>query len=66
MSAYVIVEFLVRDPDLSAEKYACTAGQTANDETVMKWLNSPEYQPLIDVRGAATDARFSLLGGLPN
>ena len=38
----------------------------ADRETVIKWYNSPEYQQLIDVRGDAMDARFSLLDGLPN
>jgi uncharacterized protein (DUF1330 family) len=34
-------------------------------EAVVKWYNSPAYQQLIDVRGVAMDARFSLLDGLP-
>ncbi len=34
-------------------------------ETALEWYNSPEYQQLIDVRGVAMDARFSLLDGLP-
>ena len=34
-------------------------------ETVLRWYSSPEYQKLIDVRGVAMDARFSLLDGLP-
>ncbi len=32
----------------------------------IKWYNSPEYQQLIDARGVAMDARFSLLDGLPS
>jgi uncharacterized protein (DUF1330 family) len=35
-------------------------------ESVIKWYNSPEYQALIDVRGVAMGARFSLLDGLPS
>lgn len=31
MSAYVIVEFTVKDPDVYREKYAATAGKTAVD-----------------------------------
>jgi uncharacterized protein (DUF1330 family) len=100
MSAYVIVEFTVRDPDVYREKYAGNAGQTAKEygaevlansdweildgaldgapmrssgvivqfpdhETALSWYNSPEYQQLIEVRGIAMDARFSLLDGLP-
>ena len=97
MSAYLIVEFTVRDPDLYREQYASKAGQMAKQygaeplaagawetlhgdgslrsgalmrfpdhDTVIKWYNSPEYQQLIDVRGNAMDARFSVLDGLPN
>ncbi len=33
-------------------------------ETALRWYNSPEYQQLIEVRGIAMDARFSLLDGL--
>jgi uncharacterized protein (DUF1330 family) len=96
MSAYVIVEFAVKDPDVYREKYADNAGQTAKEygaeilansnwevldgapmlssgvivqfpdhETALRWYNSPEYQQLIEVRGIAIDARFSLLDGLP-
>jgi uncharacterized protein (DUF1330 family) len=96
MSAYVIVEFTVKDPETYREQYAPIAGQTAKEhggeviaagnrevlhddgsltsgalvrftdrETALGWYNSPEYQQLIDVRGAAMDARFSLLDGLP-
>ena len=96
MSAYVVVEFTVKDPDAYREKYASNAGQTAKEhggevlaagnwellhgdgsltsgalvrfpdqETAINWYNSPEYQQLIDVRGVAMDARFSLLDGLP-
>jgi len=97
MSAYLIVEFTVKDPDVYREKYAANAGGTAKQyggealaagnweilhgdgsltsgalmrfpdrESVIKWYDSPEYQQLIDVRGAAMDARFSLLDGLPS
>ena len=97
MSAYVIVEFTVKDPDVYREKYAGAAGKTAKEygaevlaagnweildgdtglssgvivafpdlETALTWYNSPEYQQLIDVRGVAMDARFSLLDGLPS
>jgi uncharacterized protein (DUF1330 family) len=97
MSAYVIVEFTVKDSDLYREQYAAKAGKTAKEhggealansnwellhgdgsltsgalmwfpghEAVIKWYNSPEYQQLIDVRGVAMDARFSLLDGLPS
>jgi uncharacterized protein (DUF1330 family) len=96
MSAYVIVEFTVKDPDVYREKYAGNAGQTAKEygaeilansnwegldgapmlssgvivqfpdhETALRWYHSPEYQQLIEVRGIAMDARFSLLDGLP-
>ncbi len=96
MSAYVIVEFTVKDPDLYRENYAPKAGQTAKEhggeviaagnrevlhgdrslmsgalvrfpdhDTVIRWYNSPEYQQLMDVRGVAMDARFSLLDGRP-
>lgn len=96
MSAYLIVEFTVKDPDVYREKYAANAGKTAKEygaealansnwelldrdgsltsgalmrfpdhEAAVKWYESPEYQQLIDVRGVAMDARFSLLDGLP-
>ena len=96
MSAYVIVEFTVRDPDVYRERYAGNDGQTAEEygaemfansnwevldgapmlssgvivqfpdhETALRWYDSPEYQQLIEVRGIAMDARFSLLDGLP-
>jgi uncharacterized protein (DUF1330 family) len=96
MSAYLIVEFTVKDPDVYRKNYAANAGKTAKEygaealansnwevlhgdgsltsgalmrfpdhETAIKWYNSPEYQQLIDVRGVAMDARFSLLDGLP-
>jgi uncharacterized protein (DUF1330 family) len=96
MSAYVIVEFTVKDPDVYREKYAGNAGKTATEcgaeilansnweildgapmlssgvivqfpdhETALRWYKSPEYQQLIEVRGIAMDARFSLLDGLP-
>ena len=96
MSAYVIAEYTVKDPDVYREKYAANAGQTATEygaeilansnwevldgapmlasgvtvqfpdhETALRWYNSPEYQQLIEVRGIAMDARFSLLDGLP-
>ena len=96
MSAYLIVEFTVKEPDLYREKYAANAGKTAkvygaealangnwellhgngsltsgalmrfpDRESAIKWYSSPEYQQLIDVRGIAMDARFSLLDGLP-
>jgi uncharacterized protein (DUF1330 family) len=96
MSAYVIVEFTVKDPDIYREKYAPIAGQTAKEhggeviaagnsevlygdgsltsgalvrftdrETALRWYNSPEYRQLIDVRGLAMDACFSLLDGIP-
>jgi uncharacterized protein (DUF1330 family) len=96
MSAYVVVEFTIKDPDVYREKYAGNAGQTAKEhgaevlatgnweildgapmlssgvivqfpdhETALSWYNSPDYQQLIEVRGIAMDARFSLLDGLP-
>jgi len=96
MSAYVLVEFTVKDPGVYRERYAGSAGQTArkygaeilansnwvvldgppmlssgvivqfpDHETALRWYNSPEYQHLIEVRGIAMDARFSLLDGLP-
>jgi uncharacterized protein (DUF1330 family) len=96
MSAYVIVEFTIKDPGVYREQYAGNAGKTAvehgaevlansnweilhgdtvgssgvivqfpDHETAVSWYNSPEYQELIEVRGAAMDARFSLLDGLP-
>ena len=96
MSAYVIAEFTVKDPETYKEKYAPIAGQTAKEhggeplaggnwevlhgdgsltsgalvrfadrEKALGWYNSLEYQQLIEVRGFAMDARFSLLDGLP-
>jgi uncharacterized protein (DUF1330 family) len=96
MSAYLVVEFTVKDLDVYREKYAANAGRAAREygaealansewellhgagsftsgalmrfpdhESAVKWYNSPEYQQLIDVRGVAMDARFSLLDGLP-
>jgi uncharacterized protein (DUF1330 family) len=96
MSAYVVVEFTIKDPDVYREKYAGNAGQTAKEhgaevlatgnweildgapmlssgvivrfpdrEMALSWYNSPDYQQLIEVRGIAMDARFSLLDGLP-
>jgi uncharacterized protein (DUF1330 family) len=96
MSAYVIVEFTVKDPDVYRDKYAADAGKTAKEhgaeviaggngeilygdtagssgvivqfpdhEAALGWYKSPEYQQLIEVRGDAMDARFSLLDGLP-
>ena len=96
MSAYLIAEFTVKDPDVYREKYAANAGRAAKEygaealantnwellngdgsltsgalmrfpghESAIKWYNSPEYLQLIDVRGVAIDARFSLLDGLP-
>jgi uncharacterized protein (DUF1330 family) len=96
VSAYVIVEFTVKDPDIYREQYAPLAGQTAKEhggevlaggnrevlhgdgsltsgalvrftdrETALNWYNSPEYQQLIEIRGVAMDARFSVLEGLP-
>ena len=96
MSAYHIVEFTVKDPDLYRENYAAKAGKTTkaygaealansnwelphgdgsltsgalmrfpDHEAAIEWYNSPEYQQLIDIRGVAMDARFSLLDGLP-
>ncbi|MCW2494885.1 DUF1330 domain-containing protein [Jatrophihabitans sp.] len=96
MSAYLIVEFAVKDPDLYREQYAANAGKTAKQygaealanssweslhgdgsltsgalmrfpdrESALKWYNSPEYQQLIELRGIAMDARFSVLDGLP-
>ena len=96
MSAYLIVEFTVKDPDLYRDKYAANAGRTAQEygaealansnwellhgddsltsgalmrfpdrESAINWYNSPEYQQLIDLRGVAMDARFSVLDGLP-
>ena len=97
MSAYLIVEFTVKDPDVYREKYAANAGKTAKGygaealansnwellygdgsltsgalmrfpdrESALSWYNSPDYQQLIEVRGAAMDVRFSLLDGLPS
>ena len=34
-------------------------------EPALRWCNSSDYQQLIEVRGIAMDARFSLLDGLP-
>ena len=58
MSAYVVVEFTVKDPEAYRDNYAGNAETTAKE-------HSPEYQELIEVRGRAMDARFSLLDGLP-
>ena len=35
-----------------------------DQETARTWYNSPEYQQLIEARGLAMDARFSLIDGL--
>jgi uncharacterized protein (DUF1330 family) len=95
MSAYVIAEFTVKDPDVCREQYDANAGRTAkafggealaNDDrelldggvslssgalmrfpdygATVQWYQSPEDQQLIDVRGTAMDARFSLLDGI--
>jgi len=40
MSAYVIVEFTVRDPDIYREKYAGNAGQTAKEYGAEMFANS--------------------------
>ena len=40
MSAYVIVEFTVRDPDVYREKYAGNAGQTAKEYGAEMFANS--------------------------
>ena len=39
--------------------------QFPDHETALRWYNSPEYQQLIEVRGVAMAARFSLADGLP-
>jgi uncharacterized protein (DUF1330 family) len=96
MSAYLVVEFTVKDPELYKEEYSANAGMTAkaygaepvansnweilhgdlafssgaimrfpDREAAISWYNSPEYQQLIEARGVAMDARFSLLDGLP-
>jgi uncharacterized protein (DUF1330 family) len=33
-----------------------------DQETALKWYNSPEYQALISVRDAGVDSRFRVLG----
>ena len=40
MSAYVIVEFTVKDPDVSREKYGPNAGQTAKEHGAEVLANS--------------------------
>jgi uncharacterized protein (DUF1330 family) len=95
VSAYLIVEFTVKDADVYREEYASNAGKSTKEyeveaiansnweildgdpmgssgaimrfpdrETALRWYNSPEYQALIEVRGVAMDARFSLLDGI--
>ncbi len=97
MSAYVIIEVTVKDPDVVREKYGPNAARTAKEhggeviansnweilhgdpmlssgaimrfpdgESAVRWYDSPEYQQLIDDRGVAMDASFSLLDGLPS
>jgi hypothetical protein len=60
MSAYVIVEFTVKDPDVYRDKYSAVAGKTAKEHGGEALANSNW-----DVRSVAMDARFSLLEGLP-
>ncbi len=95
MSAYLVVEFTVTDPEVYRDKYSAKAGRTAKQygaapvaggvwevltggpalssgaimrfpdrEAALNWYNSPEYQDLIEVRGAGMDARFSLVDGI--
>jgi|SRR6187402_1409464 len=35
-------------------------------EAALSWYNSPEYQELIEVRGAGMDSRFRLVDGMPD
>ncbi|WP_285114344.1 DUF1330 domain-containing protein [Leifsonia sp. fls2-241-R2A-40a] len=96
MSAYLVVEFTVKDPEVYRDEYSASAGKTAKKagaepvaggpweildgeptlssgaimrfpdrEAALTWYNSPEYQELIEVRGAAMDARFRLIDGVP-
>ena len=97
MSAYLVVEFTVKDPDIYRDRHSAKAGQTAKHygavpvangaweilagdprftsgaimrfpdrEAVLDWYHSPEYQALIEVRGAGMDARFSVVDGIPD
>jgi uncharacterized protein (DUF1330 family) len=53
MSAYVIVEFTVKDPETYKEKYAPIAGQTAKNhggEPRRRKLGSPARRWLAHVR----------------
>ena len=74
MSAYIIIEFTVKDPDVVREKYSAPLGRrpksteprfsptvTGRSCTAM----ARSLQQLIDIRSVAMDARFSLLDGLP-
>ena len=71
MSAYAVIEFTVKDPDVLREKYGPNAGQTAKEhggEVLAKgnWeILHGDPMLSIDVRGVAMDARFSLLDSLP-
>ncbi len=56
MSACVIVEFTVEDPDVYREKYARDAGKSAKEYGAEILANS-NWEIL--------DGRFSLLDGLP-
>ena len=40
MSAYIIIEFTVKDPDVVREKYSATAGQTAKEHGAEVLANS--------------------------
>ena len=46
MSAYVIVEFTVKDPDVYREKYASNAGKTAKEYGAEALANSDWETPV--------------------
>jgi uncharacterized protein (DUF1330 family) len=92
MSAYVVVEATVRDPE-ARDRYGSQAnavlkqfgaevvafgpwrllyGEIGHDmgmiirfqdkDAALAWHNSPAYQALLDIRDAALDCRFRLVG----
>ena len=92
MSAYVVVEATVRDPEARG-RYGSQAAAVlkqfdgevimfgpwqlldgepgrdmgmiirfADKDTALAWYNSPAYQALLDIREAAIDCRFRIVG----
>ena len=53
-SAYIVIEGVVRD------KAALT--RYGSQATALAWYNAPAYQALLEIRNAALDCRFRLVG----